>query len=95
MSVRESQRKVVIKLDLGWWLIMAIVSNIIAISLFKMIADRYWPAFVDHYGSNPLTYVLVLSGSTWISHSLNMLFYCLIEYFGLFSKYRVNKKSIW
>lgn len=30
-----------------------------------------------------------------LTHTLNLLFYSTIEYFGMFTQYRVNKKSQW
>ncbi len=74
---------------------MAILSNILCLTLFNAAAERYWPLFVDRYQDNRLAYVLLLSVTNIVAHAVGLLFYCSIEYFGLFQQYKISKKSMW
>lgn len=74
---------------------MAILSNILWLQAFRLLASNYWPAFIDRFQSNSIAYVMLVSVATWIVHAANLLFYCTIEHFDLFQQYKVNKSSMW
>ena len=74
---------------------MALLSNIICLSLFRAAAERYWPLFVDKYQDNRVPYAFLISATAILFHAVGLLFYCSIEYFGLFQQYKISKKSMW
>jgi hypothetical protein len=76
-------------------MLMALLSNIICLSLFRAAAERYWPLFVDKYQDIWAPYAFLISATTIFFHAVGLLFYCSIEYFGLFQQYKISKKSMW
>jgi hypothetical protein len=68
----------------GPWILVSLLSNVLLITLFTTISERYWPSLIALFGEHSHYYNLMLLGIVFAAFLINHSFYYLVSTFGLF-----------